>query len=52
MKKVGVKMDLENDIVIILGKEIVLNLIIVGYYCVLIDKCESIVVLDVCKEEI
>lgn len=44
-------MDLENDTATILGKEIALNLTRAGHYCVQIDKCETIAVSDVCKEE-
>lgn len=51
MKKAGVKMDLENDTATILGKEIALNLTTAGHYCVPIDKCETVAVSDVCKEE-
>lgn len=44
-------MDLENDTATILGKEIALNLTTAGHYCVPIDKCETVAVSDVCKEE-
>lgn len=42
MKKAKIKMDLENDTAIILGKEVALNLTSSGHYCIPIDKTETV----------
>ncbi|CAG2204921.1 unnamed protein product [Mytilus edulis] len=47
MKKAGVKMDLENDTAIIMGKEVSLNLTSSGHYCIPIDKTETLKVEEV-----
>ena len=47
MKTAGVKMDLENDTVNIFGKDIALNLINSGHYCIPIDRAEKITVAEV-----
>ncbi|CAC5372113.1 unnamed protein product [Mytilus coruscus] len=47
MKKTGVKMDLENDTAIIMGKEVSLNLTSSGHYCIPIDKTETLKVDEV-----
>lgn len=48
MKIVGVKLNLEDDIVEILGKIMNFNVIFFGYYCIFIDKVEMIFVEEVC----
>lgn len=47
MKKAGVKMDLENDTAIIMGKDVALNLTSSGHYCIPIDKTETVQVQEV-----
>ncbi|CAC5412668.1 unnamed protein product [Mytilus coruscus] len=47
MKKAGVKIDLENDTSIIMGKEVSLNLTSSGHYCIPIDKTETLKVEEV-----
>ena len=42
MKKAKVKMDLENDTAVILGKDVALNLTSSGHYCIPIDKTETV----------
>jgi len=49
MKTAGVKLDLENDTAIIMGKEIALNLTSSGHYCIPIDKNEKVSVENVCS---
>jgi hypothetical protein len=47
MKKAGVKMDLENNTAIIMGKEVALNITSSGHYCIPIDKTETVHVNEV-----
>ncbi|CAC5360727.1 unnamed protein product [Mytilus coruscus] len=47
MKRAGVKMDLENDMAIIMEKEVSLNLTSSGHYCIPIDKTEMLKVEEV-----
>ena len=47
MKKAGVKKDLENDIAIIIGKEVALNMTSSGHYCIPIDKTETVQTIEV-----
>ena len=42
MKKAKVKLDLENDTAMIMGKEVALNLTSSGHYCIPIDKTETV----------
>ena len=42
MKKAGVKMDLENNTAVIMGKEVALNITSSGHYCIPIDKTETV----------
>jgi hypothetical protein len=42
MKKAGIKMDLENDTAVIMGKEVALNITSSGHYCIPIDKTETV----------
>ena len=42
MKKAGVKMDLENNTAVIMGKEVTLNITSSGHYCIPIDKTETV----------
>ncbi|CAC5391768.1 unnamed protein product [Mytilus coruscus] len=42
MKKAGVKINLENDTAIIMGKKVSLNLTSSGHYCIPIDKTETL----------
>ncbi|CAC5357017.1 unnamed protein product [Mytilus coruscus] len=51
MKKEEVKMDLENDTAIIIGKEVSLNLTSSGHYCIPIDKTETLKVEDITMSE-
>ena len=48
MKKVAIKMDLENDTASIMGKDVSSNLTTSGHYCILIDKAEEVAVEAVC----
>ena len=48
MKKAAVKMDLEHDTATIMGKEVALNLITSGHYCIPIDRSEEVPVENVC----
>lgn len=47
MKKAGVKINLENDTAVIMGKDVALNLTSSGHYCIPIDKTETISVVEV-----
>lgn len=47
MKNAGVKMNLENDTAVILGKEVALNLTASGHYCIPIDKTQTLPVNEV-----
>ena len=47
MKTAGVKMDMENDIANIFGKDVSLNLTTSGHYCIPIDRMEEIPVEEV-----
>ena len=49
MQTAGVKLDLENETAIIMGKEIALNLTSSGHYCIPIDKNEKVPVENVCS---
>ena len=49
METAGVKLDLENDTAIIMGKEIALNLTSSGHYCILTDKNEKVPVENMCS---
>ena len=49
MKTAGIKLDLENDNAIIMGKEMALNLTSSGHYCIGIDKNEKVPVENVCS---
>ncbi|ESO92681.1 hypothetical protein LOTGIDRAFT_175676 [Lottia gigantea] len=42
MKSAQVKLDLENDMAVIFGEEVILNLTSSGHYCVPIDKCDKL----------
>ena len=44
MKKAAIKMDLENDTVSIIGKDVSLNLPTAENYCIPIDKAEEVAV--------
>ncbi|MCG7877703.1 MAG: transposase [Candidatus Thiodiazotropha endolucinida] len=48
MKKAAIKLDLENDTAVIMGKEVALNLTSSGHYCIPIDKSEEVSVENVC----
>ena len=42
MKKAAIKLDLETDTAVIMGKEEALNLTSSGHYCIPIDKSEEV----------
>ena len=49
MKKAAIKLDLETDTAVIMGKEVALNLTSSGHYCIPIDKSEEVPVECVCQ---
>ena len=51
MKKACVKMDLENDTAVIMGKEVALNLTSSGHYCLPVDKTVTVSVNSVTLQE-
>ena len=50
MKKAAIKLDLETDTAVIMGKEVALNLTSSGHYCIPIDKSEEVPVESLCRQ--
>ena len=48
MKRAAIKLDLVNDIAVIMGKEVALNLTSSDHYCISFDKSEVVPVENVC----
>ena len=48
VKKAAIKLDLETDTAVIMGKEVALNLTSSSHYCIPIDKSEEVLVESLC----